>query len=360
MHHQLIKGGLAALTAGATVAVLVAYSPTAGAENNHGGPAVVEHDLVSDQNVPGTLNDPQLINPWGLSHSATSPVWVSDNGADVATLYSGGVGGGPVSKAGLVVSIPNGAPTGQAFNDTGEFDIPGTTSPAAFIFAGENGDISAWNGSQGTTAKLVAHNDGAVYKGLTIAHSPFGPLLLAANFHDNRIDVWDGSFHQVTAGATFFRDRRIPSGFAPFDVTELGSLVYVSYAKQDADAHDDVAGPGNGFVDVYTDFGVLVRRLVRHGDLNSPWGMALAPSSWGSFAGKLVVGNFGNGRINVYDPRTGRDLGPLRDMNHRAIVIEGLWGLLDGTASSGGTNAMWFSAGPGDESHGLLGTLTSG
>jgi uncharacterized protein (TIGR03118 family) len=361
MHHRVLRRGLSALTAGAAVAVLVVYPQPAGAsDRGHGDPAVVEHDLVSDQKLPGVLQDPQLVNAWGMSHGPNTPLWVSDNGADVSTLYTGGINGGAVTKLGLVVSIPGGAPTGQVFNDTGEFDIPGTTTPAAFIFAGENGDISAWNGSQGTTAKLVGHNDGAVYKGLAIAHSPFGPLLLAANFHDNRIDVWDGSFHAVTAGSVFFRDPFLPRGYAPFNVAEIGSRVYVTYAKQDSDAHDDVAGPGHGFIDVYTTFGVFLRRLVSRGDLNSPWGLTLAPSSFGRFAGELMVGNFGDGRIHVYDPRTGFELGTVRDAMHHAIVIDGLWGLLVGDQVAGGTDAVWFSAGPDEESHGLLGTLTSG
>jgi uncharacterized protein (TIGR03118 family) len=252
------------------------------------------------------------------------------------------------------VSIPGGAPTGQVSNDTSAFVVPGTTTPAHFIFAGENGDLSAWQG--GTAAVAVAHTDGAVYKGLALAHSAFGPLLLAANFHDNRIDVFDGQFHPVT-DSRLFRDRHLPAGFAPFNLTEIGNQVYVTYAKQDAAAHDDVAGQGNGFVDVFTNYGAFVKRLVTRGQLNSPWGLTIAPAHFGAFSGDLLVGNFGDGRIHAYDPKSGDLLGTLRGTNHRPITIDGLWGLLVGDAVAGGPDALWFSAGPDGEAHGLLGIL---
>jgi uncharacterized protein (TIGR03118 family) len=182
-------------------------------------------------------------------------------------------------------------------------------------------------------------------------------LLLAANFHDNRIDVFDSSFHPVAVNL-LFRDRSLPRGYAPFNVAEFGNRVFVTYAKQDADGMDDVAGSGHGFIDVFTNYGVFLHRFASRGDLNSPWGMALAPASFGHFAGDLLVGNFGNGRIHVFDPWSGREVGTVRGTNHRPLVIDGLWGLIVGDAAAGGPNAVWFSAGPNDESHGLLGTLT--
>jgi uncharacterized protein (TIGR03118 family) len=236
-------------------------------------------------------------------------VWVSDNGADVSTLYRGDVPGSPVSIVPLVVSIPGGAPTGQVFNNTTAFTVPGTGRPAAFIFAGEDGDLSAWNG--GTAAVAVGHTDGAVYKGLALDPSSSGPMLLAANFHDNRIDVFDGSF-ALQPDTGMFSDPSLPAGYAPFNVAVIGGQVLVSYALQDEDAHDDVAGPAHGFVDVYTTDGGFVRRLVTHSVLNSPWGMTIAPATFGQFANDLLIGNFGDGRIHAFDPNTGEVLGALR------------------------------------------------
>jgi uncharacterized protein (TIGR03118 family) len=321
------------------------------------GGGYVQTNLVSDQPGQAALVDPNLVNAWGMSRGPNTPIWVSDNGADVSTLYRGAVGGAPVQAVPLVVQIPDGAPTGQVFNDTTGFTVPGTGKPAAFIFAGEGGTISAWNG--GTSAVRVAHTDGAVYKGLALVHSPFGPFLVAANFHDNRIDVFTPSFHRIPINI-FFRDPTIPRGYAPFNVAEIGQRVFVTYAKQDADRHDDVAGPGHGFVDVFTNFGLLVRRFASRGVLNSPWGLTVAPAQFGRFSGDLLVGNFGNGLIHAFDPRTGQLEGVLRDAKHRPIAIDGLWGLLVGDDAAGGPNAVWFAAGPDGESHGLLGILTAG
>jgi uncharacterized protein (TIGR03118 family) len=315
-------------------------------------------NLVSDQPGHAAITDPNLVNAWGLSHTPTSPLWVSDNGADVATLYAGGVGGAPPSIVPLVVGIPGGEPTGQVYNDTGGFVVPGTTSPALFIFDSEAGIISAWNGSVSprTEAVQVAQVPDAVYKGLALVHSPFGPLLLATNFHNNSIDVFDSSFTQLPVNL-LFTDPRLPRGYAPFNVAEIGDLVYVTYAKQDADRHDDVAGPGHGFIDVYTNYGVFLYRFASRHALNSPWGLTIAPASFGTLAGDLLVGNFGDGLIHAYNTQTGRLEGTLTGAHHRPIRIDGLWALLPGTASSGGTDSVWFSAGPDSEAHGLLGLL---
>jgi uncharacterized protein (TIGR03118 family) len=345
-----------------TAAVLLAgaaFAGSAGADS-HDSDSFRQTNLVSDQPGKAALTDANLVNAWGMSRGANTPVWVSDNGADVSTLYGGAVGTTPVSIVPLVVKIPGGAPTGQVFNDTTGFIVPGTTSPALFMFAGENGDLSAWNSSVSPAkqAVLVAHTPGAVYKGLALAHSPFGPLLLAANFHDNRIDVFNSQF-QLLSVPGLFDDSRLPHGYAPFNVAEIGGKVYVTYAKQDAARHDDVAGPGNGFIDVFTTYGVLLDRFAGRGVLNSPWGLTIAPANFGVFSGDLLVGNFGDGRIHALDPHTGRPLGTLRATNGQPIVIDGLWGLLVGDAAAGGPNAVWFSAGPDSESHGLLGTLTA-
>jgi uncharacterized protein (TIGR03118 family) len=338
---------------GLTVAALVVVVPSpAGALGGY-----TQTNLVSD--VPGAAQkvDPNLVNAWGMSRSATSPIWVSDNGTDVATLYNGDVNGSPVGIVPLVVSIPGGAPTGQVFNDVATtnptaFNLPGTTTPARFIFIGEDGDLSAWAG--GTVATLVGHTEGAIYKGLALAHSPSGPMLLAANFGANRIDVFDSTFSPVSS-AGMFSDPTLPAGYAPFNVAEIGGQIFVTYALKGGE--DDIAGPAHGFVDVYTTSGAWVKRFATHGVLNSPWGITLAPASFGQFSGDLLIGNFGDGRIHAFDPNTGEVLGTLRGTSGAPLAIDGLWGLIVGDPGAGGVDSVWFSAGPDDESHGLLGTL---
>ena len=312
-------------------------------------------NLVSD--VPGmaSITDPNLVNAWGLTQSPTSPIWVSDNGTGLSTLYRST----PPAIAPVVVTVEGGAPTGTVFNSTVGFVVSvGAVSGAArFMFAGENGDITAWNPAvTGTMAVRVAHTAGAVYKGLALVADPTAPRLLAANFHANRIDVFDSAFMPV-------RDRHafgsigIPHGYAPFNVAVLGNKVFVSYARQDADRRDDVAGAGHGFINVFDTHGRFLKHLVRRGVLDSPWGMAIAPAGFGSLSGTLLVGNFGNGRIHAFDPHSGRLLATLRGPGGAPITIDGLWGLLPGNGASAATSDVWFSAGPNGEAHGLLGVL---
>jgi uncharacterized protein (TIGR03118 family) len=265
----------------------------------------------------------------------------------------------------LVVTIPGGAPTGQAFNGTSGFVVTGSggSGPARFLFVSEGGDLVGWNPTADpvvagqSTASVARHVDGAIYKGLTLATTAFGSFLLAADFHNARIDVFDTSFNLIQPAAPFFTDPALPAGYAPFDVAVLGGKIYVSYAKQDAAAEDEVAGPGKGFVDVYSGFGLLERRLASRGPLNAPWGMEIAPASFGKFVGDLLVGNFGDGRITAIDRRSGHVDGQLRDLRGKPIEIDGLWALLRGTATTGGTDAVWFSAGPDDEANGLVGQI---
>lgn len=313
-------------------------------------------NLVSD--VPGLapVTDPNLVNAWGLTQGPTSPIWVSDNGTDRSTLYSSATPGTIVP---LVVSIEGGAPTGTVFNGTSGFVLSanGISAAARFLFAGENGDITAWNPTvTGTTAVRVTHTAGALYKGLALVADPTAPRLLAANFHANRIDVFDSAFMPVRDRHAF-RSIGIPHGYAPFNVAVLGDKVFVSYARQDADRRDDVAGAGHGFINVFDTNGKFLKHLVRRGVLDSPWGMAIAPAGFGTLSGKLLVGNFGNGRIHAFDPRTGRLLATLRGPDGAPITIDGLWGLLPGNGASAATSDVWFSAGPNGESHGLLGVL---
>jgi uncharacterized protein (TIGR03118 family) len=332
-------------------------------------------NLVSDQ--PGTahLTDPDLVNAWGLAASPGtdaapgSPLWVADNGSDKATLYTGATPTS-VSKASLVVNVTGAAPTGQVFNpDTSAFivrDKKGHSGPSVFIFDTENGTIDGWNptvgakGSNPSTVTEVARDNGAnaVYKGLAIAQASGGKTFLyATNFRSGRVEAYDSTFKPVELPGGLFVDPRLPAGYGPFGIAELNGKLYVTFAKQDATLHDDVAGPGHGFVDVFTNDGAFVRRLVTRGALDSPWGLATAPAGFGQFSGDLLVGNFGNGHINVYSPATGAHLGQLRRANGRPIVIDGLWGLQFGNGNAAKTNQLIFSAGPDGEAHGLLGKI---
>jgi uncharacterized protein (TIGR03118 family) len=359
--------GLLAATM-ATVATLAAptsasaASPQAAGAASHATQAhgYLQTNLVADQPGMAQLTDPNLVNPWGLSHGPTTPLWVSDNGMDRTTLYTGGVNGGTAGIVPLVVSIPGGAPTGQVFNPTTEFMLT-DGAPALFMFVSESGHLSAWNPTLSpiTSAVTVATTAGAVYKGLAILPWPVSPRLLAANFHTGRIDVFGKAFHRISLGAGAFMDPSLPAGYAPFNVAVVGSRVFVSYAKQDSARHDDVAGSGHGFIDVYTPSGHLISHFARRGVLDSPWGMTVAPAGFGRFSGDLLVGNFGDGRIHAYNQWTGQIDGTLRDPSGRPIAIDGLWGLLPGNGTAADADDVWFSAGPGGEAHGLLGVLRS-
>jgi uncharacterized protein (TIGR03118 family) len=329
-----------------------------------GGP-YRQTNLVSD--VPGAaqVTDPSLVNAWGMSAGPTTPVWVSDNGTDSATLYSGATHKTPVAKVPLTVSIPGGEPTGQVFNPTDGFVVASgmDMGPARFIFASESGNITGWNPgvpmpATSTQAQPAVHTADAVYKGLALAQSGGNTYLYAADFHHGKIDVFDSKFMPATLSGDF-TDPNIPAGFAPFNVQAIGSVLFVTYAKQDADAHDDVAGPGNGFVDAFTTDGHLIRRVVSGGALNSPWGLALAPSGFGAFSHALLVGNFGDGAINAYSPFSGRFLGRLRGKNG-PITIDGLWGLRFGNGTAGDPRTLLFTAGPDGEAHGLFGSIGVG
>jgi uncharacterized protein (TIGR03118 family) len=355
MHGFMLR---AALVAAVVSLALVAPSELAAAPP--GGSYKVT-PLVSDVAGVAPTTDPNLVNGWGLARSATSPWWVSDNGTDKSTLYNSA---GAIVP--LVVTV-DGGPTGVVFagianNFPVATDTSSTLGPASFIFDSEDGQIRAWRG--GGTALVTAHGGaGAIYKGLAIAQpTPGNPLLYAADFHNARVDVFNGAWQNVTAPGTF-SDPMLPSGYAPFGIQTIGSRVYVSYAKQDADAADEIAGQGRGFVDAYDLAGNFVARVAQHGQLNAPWGLALAPSTFGRFAGDLLVGNFGNGRINAYAETADgfRHRGTLRDADGGKLTIDGLWALEFGNAGANGSpDTLFFTAGPDDESHGLFGTITTG
>jgi uncharacterized protein (TIGR03118 family) len=329
-------------------------------------------NLVSDLPGVAAVTDSHLVNAWGMSHSSTSPWWISDNGTGVSTLYTGSGAPFPLPPATpLVVTIPpplgspagtSATPTGNVFNGTSSFVVTknGVSGPATFLFATEDGTISGWNRNVDPTNAILGADQsasGAVYKGLALGSNSSGEFLFATNFRNGTVDVFDTHF-APTSLAGSFTDPRIPSGFAPFGIANLHGQLYVTYAKQDADKHDDVAGPANGFVDLFDTNGNLIKRLVTRGRLNSPWGLTFAPTDFGQFSNDLLVGNFGDGRINVVDPSTGDFLGQLRDRENRAITIDGLWGLAFGNgATAGPTNTLFFTAGIDHEAHGLFGSL---
>jgi uncharacterized protein (TIGR03118 family) len=355
-----------ALAAGALGAAPASAHPTAYRQVN----------LVADQPGHAPLTDPDLVNAWGLAASPGtnaapgSPLWVADNGADKATLYAAGATRRSVTKVPLIVSVTGAAPTGQVFNsDSSSFivrDKNGNSGSSVFIFDTENGTIDGWsptvnpNGSNPSTVTEVARNNGAnaVYKGLATAQRSNGKTYLyATNFRSGRVEAYNGKFKPVELPGGLFVDPRLPTGYGPFGIAEINGRLYVTFAKQDATLHDDVAGRGHGFVDVFTNDGAFVRRLVTRGALDSPWGLALAPRSFGRFGGDLLVGNFGNGHINAYNATTGTRAGQLRGPDGRPVVIDGLWGLMFGNGNAARTGQLVFSAGPDSESHGLLGKI---
>jgi uncharacterized protein (TIGR03118 family) len=341
------RTGLAVAIATAVLAV-----PAAALANGYR-----QTNLVSDQPGVAQIMDPNLVNAWGLAAGPTTPLWVADNGTSVATIYPGAVHGMPISIAPLVVSIPAQDPTGQVFNPTMGFkqDVGGTPTPSLFIFDTETGSIAAW--APGTTTAITEWTTpGAIFKGLALARvHGRGPMLYAADFGNNAVDVFNSRFHPVDTHGKF-RDPGLPHGFAPFGIQAIGGRIYVSYAKQGTPP-DEVDAPHLGYVDVYTRRGNLIRRLVSRGALNAPWGLAQAPRHFGQFSGALLVGNFGDGRIHAYDIHTGHMLGTLRRPHGAPVFIDGLWGLRFGNGVTGARNALLFSAGPDGEAHGLLGEL---
>jgi uncharacterized protein (TIGR03118 family) len=326
--------------------------------------AFSQTNLVSDGAVPAEITDSSLKNPWGVSESTTSPFWVSDQGTNVSTLYK--VTSAGVTKLGLTVNIPTTAtgpqgPTGQVFNATQSF-VLANGKPAAFIFADLNGTISAWNGDGSAT--IEATTPGAVYTGLAIGSAPQGNLLFAANGAQNRIDVFDSSFKPVTLGTGgfgTFTDPLLPGDLklVPFNVQNINGLIYVTYAPAGR-ANQIAATPGQGAVAIFDTNGNFIRQLIIGSQLASPWGITLAPTTFGEFGGDLLVGNFSFNVsvINAFDPVTGKFLGTLTDANGMPILNPGLWTLRFGNGGNGGDpNTLYFSAGINGEKDGLFGSI---
>jgi uncharacterized protein (TIGR03118 family) len=312
--------------------------------------AFVQTNLVSD--IPGLAarTDPNLVNPWGISFSATSPFWVSNAGTSTATLYN--TAGVPQA---LVVTIP-GVPTGQVFNTSAG---TGAFNGDLFIFASATGTIAGWRGALGTTAETLFNNSatGAEYLGLALGNVGGNAYLYAANFGNNRIDVFPNGGAPALAGN--FADPTLPGGYAPFNIQNIGNSLFVTYALQAAGGGSQ-DGVGNGYVNMFDLNGNLVRRFASNGLLNSPWGLTRAPGTFGEFGGDLLVGNFGDGTINAFDFATGAYTGTLRDLAGNPIVNDRLWGITFGNGGNGGNpDTLYLAAGIQNETHGLFAAITS-
>jgi len=338
------------VTAGALLALFTAAAPmSAGA-----APAFTITKLVSNQAGVAQNTDPDLVNAWGIAHGPNGPLWVAANGAGLSTIYNPNTG----EKLSLTVTIPGGDPTGIAFvpqhsDDNDDFIIHknGVSGKSIFIFVTESGLIDGWNNSVDLNNAVVAVNmkkQGAVFKGLAVT-AP-ASRLYAADFANNLVRVFDDHFHPIGT----FTDAGLPKRFAPFNVKTFDGLVYVNFAKREKNGDDEVDGAGLGYVDVFKANGQLVKRLVSNGPLNAPWGLTIAPPGFGGLDGALLVGNFGDGKINAFDRNTGDFMGTLQGTDGQDLVIDGLWGI---QGRFGGV--VEFAAGPDDEANGLLGQITA-
>lgn len=343
----------------ASAILLMLLWPGAAAAQTSASGYYKQTNLTSDIAGMAKFTDKNLVNPWGISFAPGSPFWISDEGTGLSTLYDGK--GTPQS---LVVTIPpapggtQGTPTGTVYNSTSGFVVTenGKSGASLFLFDSLDGTISGWSPGVDMTRAIVAVNNmgKAVYTGLAIASNQSGTFLYAANFAAGTIDVFDKNFAPATLQGAC-SDSYIPADYAPFNVQSVGSDLYVMYARQDRQA-----GKGHGFVDVFDTNCNLVKRLIAHSALNLPWGVALAPAKFGKFSKDLLVGNFGNGHINAFDPNTGKFLGALRDNYGKPIVNDHLWALDFGAGGSNGKpNQLFFTAGIQNEMHGLFGMITA-
>ena len=339
------------------------------------GSAYQQTNLVSDLPGLAPTTDPNLQNPWGISQTPDGEFRVADNHAGVATLYSAS---GQVLSAPITIPTPPGvsppaAPNGNVFNTTSDFVISEghKSAPATVIFSTEDGTIVGFNPKVDKTEGVIAadlSSTGAVFKTLTAGSVNGANYLYASDFHNGTVDVFDSSFQLHTFSSNQFADPSIPAGFAPFGLKNVNGTLFVTYAKQDAARHDDVAGVGNGFIDEYTLSGQLITRFATQGLLNSPHGIAVAPDSFGQFSNALLVGNFGDSKVNAFDLKTGAFLGQLTVAQGQPLILnggvqegdtKGLWGLTFGNGNDGAaTNSLFFAAGINAENAGLFGKVT--
>ena len=335
-------------------AMVLAVGLTAATLPSHAVEVSVDNLVTDDQGAnPAQITDPGLVNGWGISYSPTSPFWVSSNGGGTSTLYKVDPATQATTKVPLTVAIPGaGNVTGQVFNAGGASQFNGDN----FLFVSEDGTVSGWRGSLGTTAETLAAVNG-IYKGAALATVGGNSYLYAADFGHGSIDVFKGN-----AGATnltgSFTDAALPSGYVPFNVQVLDGSLFVTYAQRAGSSGDETDGAGLGFVDRYDLQGNLLGRVASGGVLNAPWGLAIAPSSFGALAGSLLVGNFGDGHISAYNLATDSFMGQVDGTNGQALAIDGLWALSVGNdGGAGSSQSLYFTAGPSDESHGLFGVM---
>jgi uncharacterized protein (TIGR03118 family) len=352
----------------------VANASPAHGSYGHAYPFTVSQiNLVADQPGVASDTDPALVNPWGLALSPTSPLWSANANTSTSTLYSSAQGATTASTVGAVrVTIPGtpaGLPAGQVFNGGTDFvnSTAAATGPARFIFSTLNGNIVAWAPGVDPnvgSAELKASTPGAVYSGLALATTRGGAdQLYAANFGQGRVDVFSSTFARVAEPSWAFKDVFVPKKFAPFNAQTINGNVFVTYAEPNPANGREILGKGLGIVDEFTPEGRFVARIATGGDLNAPWGVAIAPSSWGKLAGSLLIGNFGDGRVNVLAPLGHGRFTPFvvgqltNSATGKPFAVPGLWSLTPGTAATGGTDSIFFSAGTDGETHGLIGLL---
>ena len=372
------------LTGAATLLAAASVIPASAAGTN----AYSIDYLVSNQ-TGAKHEDPHLQNPWGVAFLPGDPFWFSDNNSGLSTLYDGA---GTIQSLVVTIPLPSpplrpdinpnaSAPTGIVANSADDFFVGGDPNwPSLFIFDSEDGTIAGWFSTSGTNASIVVDNSlngahckpkpatncqGAVYKGLALgSNKAQGALLFATNFRSGKIEVYNSKFKAISLGATAFVDAQIPAGYSPYGIANLGGDLYVTYAKQDGPKHDSLSCAGCGFVDIFTTDGALVKRLLpvgKNAKLNAPWGVALAPASFGAFGSAVLVGNFGNGWINAFD-HSGNFLGSLQNGATKApLVINNLWTILF-TGPHGppktSPSALYFTAGPNNQTNGRFGSIT--
>lgn len=333
-------------------------------------------NLTSDGSIEAFNTDPNLVNPWGLAFSPTGPFWINDNGTTLSTVYDS-FGAPYPSGEPLMVNVPpieESRPTGIVYNPSSGFIVTSEgggggasagrgqfgAGPSVFIFVTEDGVISGWNPNvDATNAIPVVDNvvPGSNYKGCALGVNNGRTYLYATNFSEGAIDAFDSNWRH--AGS--FTDPYAPRNYAPFGITNINGQLFVSYAMVDSDRVDDVPGLGHGFIDIFTPGGRFVRRLFTGGHLNSPWGMTLAPNSFYEFRTRLLVGNFGDGQVNVFEPVSGRFIGTMMESSRNPVTIPGLWALVIGNGGLGGDrDKVYFTAGPNGESGGLFGYIGRG
>ncbi|HWG30922.1 MAG TPA: TIGR03118 family protein [Steroidobacteraceae bacterium] len=377
------------LTCMATAAAVGAYgmagAPTSGATSATATLTVTPAStfsftsLVSDTSGTGALTtDPDLVNPWGIVLGPGTPMWTANNHSETSTLYDGNGKAQPTSGP-LVVGLPKSAsnvafdPTGIAFNATTDFVVSaaGKSGAAKFIFSGEGGMIAGWSPTVSRTSAITMYTDagGAVYKGLAIATNGTANFLYATDFHNAKIDLFDATYARQTLAAGKFVDPNLPAGYSPFGIQAAHNgaggtwQIYVTYAMaQPPDNHDNMNGAGLGLIDIYDAAGTFVKRLVSPGGaLNAPWGLAPTPPDFGTLSNVLLVGNFGDGKINGYDASSGQWIGTIIDSTGAAFSSPGLWGIAFGNdAANQPHNTLFYAAGPNDEANGVYGRIDLG